>query len=55
MSIRGICRIFDVSLNWLQSFAHTFWEQTPTDLGLCPSPIKKIKRLQVFGIQEDEL
>jgi len=39
----------------LQSFAHLFWEQTSEDLGLSPSLLKKIKRLQVFGIQADEL
>lgn len=55
ISLRGICRIFGVSLTWLQSFAHLFWEQTPKDLGLNPLLLKKIKRLQVFGIQADEL
>jgi len=55
ISLRGICRIFGVSLTWLQSFAHLFWEQTPKDLGLRPTLIKRIKRLQVFGIQADEL
>ena len=55
ISLRGICRIFDVSLTWLQSFAHLFWEQTPADLGISSLLVKKIKRLQVFGIQADEL
>lgn len=55
ISLRGICRIFRVSLTWLQSCAHLFWEQTPKGLGLCNSLLKKIKRLQVFGIQADEL
>ena len=55
ISLRGICRIFDVSLTWLQSFAHLFWEQTPADLGISSFLVKKIKRLQVFGIQADEL
>ncbi|MFT4758063.1 MAG: hypothetical protein ACI9XO_000647 [Paraglaciecola sp.] len=55
ISLRSICRFFNVSLTWLQSFAHLFWEQTPDDLGLNPAVIKKIKRLQVFGIQADEL
>lgn len=55
ISLRGICRIFGVSLTWLQSFAHLFWEQTPRNLGLSLSLLKKIKRLQVFGIQADEL
>jgi len=55
ISLRGICRIFGVSLTWLQSTAHLYWEQTPKDLGLTPSHLKKIKRLQVFGIQADEM
>jgi len=55
ISLCGICRIFDVSLTWLQSFAHLFWEQTPADLGISSFLVKKIKRLQVFGIQADEL
>ena len=33
ISLRGICRIFGVSLTWLQSFAHLFWEQTPKEIG----------------------
>lgn len=49
-----IYRLFGVNLKWLQSLAHIFWEQTPKDLGLCPSLLYKIKRLQVFGIQTDE-
>jgi IS1 family transposase len=55
ISLCGICRIFDVSLNWLQSFAHKTWEQTPNDLGLLQQHIDRIKKLQVFGIQADEL
>jgi len=55
ISLRGICRIFDVSLSWLQFFAHDLWEQTPEDLGLSNEEIKQIKKLQVFGIQADEL
>ncbi|MEZ4933148.1 MAG: IS1 family transposase [Saprospiraceae bacterium] len=38
-----------------QSFAHLFWEQTPADLRLPPPLIRRIKKLQVFGIQADEL
>jgi len=34
LSLRAICRVFGVSLNWLQSFAHYLWEQVPDDLGL---------------------
>ena len=55
LSLRAICRIFDVSLNWLQAFARVFWEQTPTGLGINPELVRRIKKLQVFGIQVDEL
>lgn len=55
LSLRAICRVFGVSLNWLQPFARSFWEQTPNDLGLSSELIGRIKKLQVFGIQADEL
>ncbi len=55
LSLRAICRIFGVSLNWLQSVAHIFWEQTPEDLGLSSKILDQVKRLQVFGIQAGEL
>ena len=55
LSLRAICRTFDVSLTWLQSFAHVLWKQTPENLGLSPQLVKRIKKLQVFGIQADEL
>jgi len=55
ISLRGICRIFEVSLSWLQYFAHNLWEQTPDNLGLPNEQLKQIKELQVFGIQADEL
>ncbi|MEO0688513.1 MAG: IS1 family transposase [Cyanobacteria bacterium J06649_11] len=55
LSLRAICRIFGVSLTWLQSYAHYFWEQTPEDLGITKGLARRIKKLQVFGIQADEL
>ena len=55
ISLRGICRIFEVSLSWLQSFAHNLWEQTPANLGLSSQQIYQVKKLQVFGIQADEM
>ncbi len=55
LSLRAMCRIFRVSLKWLQAFAHMLWEQTPRDLGISPSVVSQIKKLQVFGIQADEL
>ena len=55
LSLRAICRIFGLSLTWLQTFAQSQWVQTPKDLGLSQPIIKQVKRLQVFGIQADEL
>ena len=55
LSLRGICRIFDVSLTWLQSFAQLFRKQTPSNLGIDHHLLKDIQHLQVFGIQADEL
>ena len=55
ISLRGICRIFGVSLSWLQSYAHTLWNETPKNLGLSTELVKQVKKLQVFGIQADEL
>jgi len=54
-SLRAICRTFGVSLNWLMAFARTLWEKTPSGLGLPPDLLRQIKKLQVFGIQADEL
>jgi len=55
VALRAICRIFGVSLTWLQAFAQSLWEQLPENLGLTKKDVKRIKRLQVFGIQADEL
>ena len=55
LSLRAICRVFGVSLNWLQAFAHHLWEQVPDNLGLSAELLTRIKKLQVFGIQADEL
>ena len=54
-SLRAICRIFDVSLTWLQAFAESLWCQVPKRLGLTKKMIKKIKKMQVFGLQADEM
>lgn len=55
ISLRGICRIFGLSLTWLQAFAHSLWIQTPEDLGLSDEIIEQVEDVQVFGIQMDEL
>jgi insertion element IS1 protein InsB len=55
LSLRAICRLFDLSLSWLTSFGHTLWNSTPRNLGITEEISSKIKRLQVFGIQADEM
>jgi len=55
LSLRAICRVFDISLTWLTSFAQIQWSSTPKDLGISLPMLQRIKRLQVFGIQMDEL
>jgi IS1 family transposase len=55
LSLRAICRIFKLSFNWLHNFARFNWEQTPSNLGLDDAVIERIKTLQVFGIQADEM
>ena len=54
-SLRAICRIFDVSLTWLQCFARALWRQVPKNLGLNKKKIRRIKKMQVFGLQADEM
>jgi IS1 family transposase len=54
-SLRAICRIFDISLTWLQAFAQSLWSQVPKRLGLTKKMIKKVKKMQVFGLQADEM
>ena len=56
ISLRGICRIFNVSLSWIPFFfAHDLWEQISKNLSLSNDEIKQIKKLEVFGIRVDEL
>lgn len=58
ISLRGICRLFDVSLTWLLSFAACEWNKVPDDLG-AQLPIQKKgvspKKLQMIGFQIDEM
>lgn len=54
-SLRAICRIFKISRTWLFAFARTLWVQTPSNLGITEQFLGRIKRLQVFGLQADEM
>ena len=55
LSLRALCRVFGVSLTWMQEFAQQEWLETPRNLGLNGQMITKVKRMQIFGIQADEL
>ncbi len=55
LSLYAICRIFDLSYNWLVSFSRVLWESTPGNLGISDEVAKRVGKLQVFGIQADEM
>lgn len=55
LSLRGICRVFGVSLTWLQAFAYLLWKQVPLDLGARLPGNNRQLRLQFASIQIDEL
>ena len=55
LSLYAICRIFGLSYTWLTNFARTLWGTTPRNLGIDDAIAKKVKKLQVFGIQADEM
>ena len=55
LSLRAICRVFDISLTWLQAFAHNLWQKTPKNLGITKQVAKGIKKAQIFGLQADEM
>jgi len=54
-SLHSLCRIFNVSMNWLQPFARRLWLETPMNLGLNSKVIERISHLQLFGLQADEM
>jgi IS1 family transposase len=54
-SLRSICRIFNVSLNWLISFARQLWQQVPQDVAADLKQEVKRKPLKVKLVQLDEL
>jgi len=54
-SLRSLCRIFEISMNWLQPYARSLWAETPNNLGLSSDLIERISHLQLFGLQADEM
>ena len=54
LSLRGICRVFQVSLSWLLEFMVKVYSQAPQELGAW-LPLKANKnRLQLIGLELDE-
>lgn len=54
ISLRGICRVFAVSLKWLLQFMLDTYEQTPEDLGAVIRVESGQNRIQITGIEIDE-
>jgi IS1 family transposase/transposase-like protein len=59
ISLRGICRVLDISLTWLLRFLKELYGQLPDDLH-CQIPIKRVKQgdrfyIKLFDNEADEL
>lgn len=56
ISLRGICRVFKVSLNWLLDFAVQVWQEVPQDLGITGQLMNQLKpgQTQLLVLQLDE-
>ncbi len=59
ISLRGICRVVDISLTWLLAFIKQLYRQLPDDLN-CHIPIKQVKQgdrfyIKLFDNEADEL
>jgi IS1 family transposase/transposase-like protein len=59
ISLRGICRVVDISLTWLLEFIKQLYRQLPDDLN-CHIPIKQVKQgdrfyIKLFDNEADEL
>jgi len=59
ISLRGICRVLDISLTWLLAFIKQLYRQLPDDLN-CHIPIKQVKQgdrfyIKLFDNEADEL
>jgi hypothetical protein len=59
ISLRGICRVVDISLTWLLEFIKQLYRQLPDDLN-CSIPIKQVKQgdrfyIKLFDNEADEL
>jgi len=56
VSLRGICRIFKVSMSWLLGFAVQVWQETPDDLAASLERLegKGAASLECIGFEIDE-
>lgn len=54
-SLRGICRVFDVSLTWLLSFITTLYEELPDHLNLTRIETTNTIAIQRLEVEGDEL
>ena len=51
VSLRGICRILKISIQWLLQFMFYFYEQLPDDLNLNMQLFKKHPDIEIFTFQ----
>ena len=54
LSLRGICRIFQVSLTWLLDFMLEEYSRAPEDLGAILPLERNNRQLQIIGLEIDE-
>lgn len=57
ISLRGICRVIGVSLNWMLDFAVKTWNSIPEDLSasLSAEVLEGTQQVEVYCLQADEL
>lgn len=56
ISLRGICRVFEVGLTWLLGYAVQVWEEVPDDIGIDNKLLNKLRpeNAQLIVLQLDE-
>jgi len=56
LSLRGICRVFSVSLTWLLGFAVQVWQEAPGDLGIGGELLNRLRpeKAELLVLQLDE-
>lgn len=55
ISLRGICRVVNVSLPWLLAYLEDLYEEVPADLGIESDSERPEAELQVVEIETDEM